>query len=470
MNYLTAVSLSWLVLLCGCSSREVLKPEVDIAVPETYSTTPAHALRPPTEWWTEFKSDVLNQIEQQVLDANPDLQAAAARIQAARAQARIAGADLAPNLGFGFGVNHQRSLMYGIPLPGAGDGVESKHTTWGANLSVSWEIDLWDRIGAGARAATHEALARTAEAHDAANSLSAQTAKIYIQLLENTLQQKNTTTLLALREKDLRFTQQRYQRGILSHDHILAAESDYSAVQQSQAFINMGTEQLRRQLDILCGSYPLGQLTLDHETLPALPPAVDAGQPAELIDRRPDIRAARERLFSSGAQLQQHEGSLYPQISISAQAGTSTTDFDRLLDKNFAVWNLAANIFQPIFNHGKLVAGVDMADAQQHAALYHFQSTCLKAWAEVETLLANEQHLWTALQHSRQQQTLAQQRLTELRMRYERGQGSLHVLYNAESVLLQAQSQELSNHRQILETRIDLYLALGGAFPTAVTP
>ena len=122
-----------------------------------------------------------------------------------------------------------------------------------------------------------------------------------------------------------------------------------------------------RQLEILLGQFPANKLAVPAE-LPQVPPAIPSGVPAQILSRRPDLVAAEQRLFATGASLTQAEASLYPQISLTGSGGTSTSELSGLLSGDSVVWGVAANLTQPVFQGGRLRANVRLQKANLRAA------------------------------------------------------------------------------------------------------
>jgi len=198
--------------------------------------------------------------------------------------------------------------------------------------------------------------------------------------------------------------------------------------------------------------------------LPAMPPAIPVGVPAEILSRRPDLVAAEQRLFATGASLTQANASLYPQFSLTASGGTSTSDLSGLLSGDSVVWNVAANLTQPVFQAGRLRAKVRLQRANLKAAEEAFRSTMLKAMGEVENALDAGQQLAAmdeALGIAYEQSDAAEQVAQE---RYDRGLTTVITLLETRRRAISAESQWRTVRRRQLENRINLHLALGGGF------
>ena len=221
-----------------------------------------------------------------------------------------------------------------------------------------------------------------------------------------------------------------------------------------------------RQLEILLGRYPAAQLVLPAG-LPELDGPVAAGLPSEVLTRRPDLAAAERRVAAAGARVAEARAALYPQLRLTGSAGTSSDQVADLLDGDFSVWSFAGSLLQPLFQGGRLRAGVDLAAAGADEALAAYASAVLRALGEVETALAAEKGLAeqeTALAAAALQAEAARRLAEE---RYETGLGEYLVVLESQRGALDTASRRLEVQRRRLVARVDLYLALGGDLPPA---
>ncbi len=403
----------------------------------------------------------------EALEQNHDLQVAATRVEAAGAQARIAGAALSPHLSANTDGSRRRQNFIGFPIPGAGTEVlSSTTTTYGAALNLSWELDLWGRLRAGKSAALADLQASLADMEAARLSLVAQTARAFFAALESTGQvrlSESTVENLRLAAEQIR---QRYVRGLRpSLDLRLALSNEATAAAVLQQRLRARDAALR-QLELLLGRYPSATIRTG-ELLPSLPPAVPTGLPADLISRRPDLIAAERRLAAAGARVTEARRALYPRLSLTASGGRSSSELKDLLDGDFAVWNLVSNLSQPLFQGGRLRAGVDLASATSEQALIRFVQSALRAFGEVEAALAAEHYLArqeVSLRSAAAEAGAGHMLASE---RYRQGLEDMTTLLEAQRRAFNADSQLLLVQRQRIDARIDLHLALGGDFDSA---
>jgi len=462
-----AALLVVVVMLAGCvSAPERRTPDLDVAVPDAWT---GHARGAEGEidpaWWRSFGDPQLERLIDLAMVRNHDLHAAAARLDRAAAEAKIAGADLEPTLGVGVHGGRQRMNFIGFPIPGEG----VPHATfgnYGLSLDASWEVDLWGRVRASARSAVAEMGASEADLRGARLSIAAQTAKLWFSILEA----REQAALAARSAHSFRLSadqvRARYESGIRPALDLRLALSNLAGAEGLLAQRRSQLDLAVRQLEVLLGRYPGGSLldTYAAGELPGTPEPVPAGLPSELVARRPDLVAAARRLAAADQRYRAARRALYPRLTLTASGGTSTGALADLLDGDFHVWSLLAGLTQPLFQGGRLRAGVEAADAASREVLSAYVGRVLGAYAEVESALASEGHLAARERHLAEtaaQLTAARQLAED---RYRRGLGTYLVVLESQSRALTAESERLSIRRQRLDNRVNLHLALGGGF------
>jgi NodT family efflux transporter outer membrane factor (OMF) lipoprotein len=462
-----AVALLALPLVAACSVQPPPRTEPDLgtATPTAWTGGARDDGAPEKDWWGTFDDPQLTALIELALARNQDLRIAAARLQRAEAEARIAGADLEPQLGVGLDAARQRQNFIGLPIPG--DGVPSTtFESYGVSLDASWEVDMWGRIRARARAAVADFEAAREDLRGARLSLAAQTAKAWFaveEALEQVVLAEESAASFAESADNLRA---RYEQGVRSPLDLRLALSNVTAARAAVARRQAVLEASLRQLEVLLGEYPSADLLDEFPTrsLPPMPDPVPAGLPAELVARRPDLAAAERRLAAADQRWLEAKRSLYPRLSLTAGGGTSSTSLGDLLDGDFRVWGIFAGLTQPIFQGGRLRAGVARADAISDEALAAYVGSVLRAYAEVEIALSNEG--WLADEQGQLElnvgHNVAAERLAE--DRYRAGVGRYLEVLESQTRSFVARSELLALRRTRLTNRVDLHLALGGGF------
>jgi multidrug efflux system outer membrane protein len=419
-------------------------------------------------WWLGFDDTLAVHLVQEALAHNQTIRIAAANVAASRAQARIAGAAQKPQVSATGSASRSKRSFIGFPIPGAASQVQSTtSTSLSTDVAVGWELDLWGRLRSAHSASLADLQAVEADWRAARLSLIAQTLRSYFACVEAQRQVDLAQATVASYQISNQQVQSRYERGLRPTLDLLLSRASLSSAESSLHERRRQLDAATRQLEVLVGRYPAGALQ-PATTMPSLQQSVPAGLPAALIGRRPDLAAAERRLAATHARVHEARKSLYPRISLTASGGRSSDELADLLDGDFGIWNLVGNLSQPLFQGGRLRAGIELAKANADRALLTYALTALRAYAEVESGLAaegflaqQEAALTAASRESSDARLLAEQR-------YAKGLTDLLTLLTAQRTAFDADSRLLTVQRQRLDTRIDLHLALGGEFTPTV--
>ena len=419
-------------------------------------------------WWDSFLSEELSTLLAEAFAGNPDLRAMAARMEAAAANARIAGANLWPSLSAQVDGSRQKQNFIGFPIPddpsgSTGGSPSATYTTYRLNFSTSWEIDLWGRVQAGKKAALAESQASLADWKMRRLSLAASLSKAWVEAVAAEEQLQAARDSAASFRETAKKIEKRYERGLRSaldlRLSINSAESAEALVAQRRRELH----QALQQVELLLGRYPSGQISLSGP-LPPLEGEVPAGIPSEALKRRPDLAAAERRLAAADARLWASRAALFPQVSLTPSFGTNVAEPEDLPDAGLGgVWTLAGNLAQPILQWRKLRAGVDLSKARTREAAALYVSAVLRAFSEVEFALRSESLL--AERERRVQSTAAESEaaLALANRRYSSGLEEFISVLESQRRFLSDAIEGIDVRRARLLNRIDLYLALGGS-------
>ena len=354
--------------------------------------------------------------------------------------------------------------QFGVSLPN----VPSKFNSQRHNLTLGaqWELDLWGRIRAGKKAARANALSQAADFVGARHSLAGQLAKAWMLSIESRQQLRLARSTVTTYETTVERIRARFEQGVRSSLDLRLATASLAAANANVAERIYLANRTTRQLEILLGKIPENQLKVPEE-LPLIPSTIPVGIPAEILSRRPDIVAAEQNLKAAGANVEQAKASLYPQISLTTSTGTSTSDLSDLVSGDSLIWNIGANIIQPLFQGGRLRQNVKIQQANLKAAESNFRSVFISALGEVENALDSEVQLVimdTSLEEANEQSKAAANIAQE---RYDQGLENIITLLEARRRSIEAESRWWSIRRQRIDNRINLHLALGGGFKTS---
>jgi outer membrane protein, multidrug efflux system len=464
MSRLPSSAVALTLVAAGCASAPpVRQPEIGVPVPSAWAV-PAEAAAPVHVWWRDLGGPALDAVVAEALAGNRDMRVAAARLDQAAALARVDGAREWPVAGVGLSAARRKQNFIGLPIPGAEDRVLSTRvTTYGVSVDTSWEADLWGRIRSGVSATLADAEAAAFDVDGARLSLAAQASRTWFALIEAGQQRRLADATVDTYRATADQVRDRYERGLRPPGDLRLALSNLHAAEAQRAARQEQYARVQRQFELLLGRYPSGAIEA-QDTLPRLPGAVPAGLPADLLARRPDLRAAERRVAAADARLVANRRALYPSVSLTGSGGFTTNVLRRLLDGDFSVWSLAGAVAQPIFQGGRLRAQVDIADAQAREALELYAARALTAFAEVESALDAQAHLAERARQLGEAAEQARAALALAEQRYGAGLEPLFGVLDAQRRQFEAESQLLTVTRLQLDTRVDLHLALGGDF------
>ena len=419
-------------------------------------------------WWNVYDDPQLKAYINEVLTNSWDIKIAAARVLEAEASLQITRSQFFPSISAGGDLMTTRSSQRGpIPVP---EGVKAQREFGEVFLSMSpYELDLWGRI----RRANEAARARLFESEDARRlvrqTLVAQVATTYLDLLELDLELKIGNEAYASRTNSLTLTESREQGGVSSMQDVYQARALVATAQASIVNTLRLIEQTENQMNILLGHNP-GPIawsnSLENHPLRAnVPP----GLPSALLERRPDIRAAEEELVAANANIGQAKAAFYPQVNLTGAYGYQSVALSDLFTGPARMWQFGPSVSFPLFTGGRLRGNLKLSKATFEETLANYQKTVQNAFREVSDALIAYQRSQEFFQHQ-QELTQANRDAAQLAaVRYEGGVVSyLEVLYNEQQLfdteLLLAQAR-----RDELLSVVELYRALGGGWETTST-
>jgi NodT family efflux transporter outer membrane factor (OMF) lipoprotein len=449
--------------LAGCALKD-MPPRDEIANQAMLNLSPpphwvasgGHAGPVADNWLAEFNDPWLNELVKEAIAYNADLRIAAARVDVAAASLAAAQSPAWPQ----------------VNLLARGGGKMSGDSTGlqGVGLFASWELDLWGRVRAEARASSYQYESAKLDAEYARQSLAALVVKAWILAVESRLQKAQAEASLKAAEDLASLTRDRLRVGSGDEYAVALAQANVEAFNDTVGSLDLAYQNALRALEALLGRYPAASVAV-AERLPAWPGEVPVGLPSELLERRPDVVAAERRVAQAFYRTEESKAARLPRITLVANYSTISSDLFFLKNRDNPLFSAGASLLQPIFLGGLLQAQVDARTAEQQAAIADYGKVGVRVFGEVEGALSagfaaaqREEILVRAVRENERALALAN-------IRYRVGTVDLTAVQQQQLALYSAQVALIRMQSERLVQRVNLHLALGGSFePTSAEP
>lgn len=402
-------------------------------------------------WLAAFRDPALDALVAEAIAYNPDLRIAAARVD--QAAAYLAGA--------------QSPLWPQVSLVARGGGKMSGDSSGiqGVGLFATWEIDLWGRVRATARATELQYDAAQLDAEYARQSIAALVAKGWFLAIEARLQKLQAEDMLraAIRLRSL--AQERARVGVGDELDVSLAQANVETMRDAVLGLDLAWQNALRALESLVGRYPAAAVDV-AAALPAWPGDVPLGVPSELLERRPDVAAAERRVAAAFYRVEEAKAARLPRITLVANFTSISSEMFVLQNRDNPLFSAGAGLVQPLFLGGLLQSQVDARTAEQQAAIAEYGKVGTRVFGEVEGALA------AGLAATEREAILERSvrdnaRALELAgIRYRVGSTDLRTVQQQQVALASAQAALLRMKADRLVQRVNLHLALGGSFDT----
>jgi len=402
-------------------------------------------------WLAAFRDPRLDALVAEALANNPDLLAAAARVEQAAAYVESASSSLYPQ----------------VNAIGNFSGKDSSSGTLNfAGVFASWELDLWGKVRSGREVARLQLMSTELATAWAQQSMAAMVARAWFLASEARLQKGLADDMVAASEKLVNLARERHRIGIGNEYDVSVAEASLATYRDTAEQLGLAFRQSVQAIETLVGRYPAAELDVPA-ALPDLPGPVPAGLPSELLERRPDVAAAERRVAAAFFRVEEIKAARLPAISLTSGFSALSSDLVVLKERDDPVWGFGGRATVPLYLGGGLQAEVKVRTAEQKEAVAEFGRAGASAFSEVEKALAAGFALDAREPLLVQAVTENDQALRLAETRYRVGSDDLRAveqqqlrLFGAKSALLRVQSEQLVQ-------RVNLHLALGGSFATA---
>jgi NodT family efflux transporter outer membrane factor (OMF) lipoprotein len=438
------------LLLSSCASQKTTT-ELPVEAPDSFSVDGDSIA--PDRWWTAFGDSSLNAWVDSAMTSNFTLQSALQRLIASRAVVVREQSPLFPTLEAGASADRQRF---------ADSGAITEELSLG--LSTVYEIDLWGRIRSAVEAEQLRADASLFDYQAAAITLSAEVTQNWFELAEAEAQLSLVNEQVETNEQVLSLLRNRFGRGQIQAVDILRQQQLLEATVEQKLNAEERIAILKNRFAVLTGRVPSKNIALSPTLADELPPIPETGVPLELVERRPDVRAAYSQLLAADRDVASAISSQYPRLSLRVNASTFQNSATSLFE-DFAL-SFAGNLIAPIFLGRELQAEVNRTEAVQMELLYNYGQAVLIAFREVEDALIREEKQHQRIESINRQVELAQRAYDQLRVQYLNGAVNYLDVLTALNEVQQLQRDQLSAKLDLLQFRIALYRALSGSVNT----
>ena len=458
------------VILLSCSlaacvvGPDYRKPDVSDLVPTEWGWKHARAqdATPKGEWWKAFGDPVLDSLEASALAGSPTLRAAVARVDEARAVARLAHAQFFPDVTLDAVAKRERTSG-NLPTPIPIRIPSATLNTFSVPFDLSYEIDLWGRVRRSFESARAQAEASVSDYQNVLLTLTADVAVNYFLVRAFDAEIAALWRTVGSRGESLKILEERFAAGVALGVDVEQAKTQLATAQSDLAEVRRQRAEALDALAVLCGKpasgfgLPAGPQEMREIEMPPV-------LPSELLERRPDISRAERALAARNAEIGVARAAYFPSVQLIGQAGLLSDQASRLFSADSRVWSIGPHVSLPIFSGGRIAADVKRAEAAYEEAVAEYRLAVLVAIREVEDSLAQ---IVLRGEQGRAQDAAVRSAfkvLTLARARYQAGTANYLEVADAERNLLQQERRQAQLQGQRYASMVRLVKALGGGW------
>jgi multidrug efflux system outer membrane protein len=453
-----AAALAFGVALSACTvGPDYHRPDIEVPPAWRLGATEAEEISN-VVWWDQFQDPVLSDLVRTALANNKDLQIATANIDQALAQYGITRSAQFPQVNLGAGAARQRESANAPRSQGGGT-----FNDYQLNLSASFELDLWGKLRRATESSRASLLASQEGRGAVVLTVVSSVADGYIQLRALDRQVDIARRTSQTLGEAARLQRTRFEGGAIPESDYRQAESQYRDAAARVPELERQIAQQENFLSVLLGHNP-GPIRRGRDIDHLLFPAVPAGLPSTLLERRPDIRQTEEQLHAANANIGAAKAQYFPDISLTGLLGLESGQLGSLFRGPSGAWSFGAVLLQPIFDGGRIAGQVAQAEAQQRAALHAYEKSIISAFQDVENALVDR----AKYEQVRDEQSRNVDELRRFRdlaeLRYKEGATIYLEVANAEQSLLNAELTLVTAQSQYFQSYANLYKAMGGGW------
>ena len=457
----SAVALAAVCALSACSLAPTYKrPEADLAKSWSAQTNAAETSQlQDIPWESLYTDEQLRGLIRTALERNHDLRIAVARVEEARALWGVQGADQLPSATMSVGRTASLTPAGVINNP-----VATRINRFDANVNlVSFEVDFWGRVADMTQAAKSNYQASAEDQRVVRLSLISDVANGYYLVKDLELRSQWAAQTASGRQQLFDLTVRKQALGAASDVDVATAQTALSTAQSDQLTTDRALQQARNALALLVGGrLPVdvpAAVPLDTQTLSL---SWGGNLSSDVLLRRPDVRAAEQRLVAANANIGVARAAFLPRLQLTGASGSASTSLNGLFDSGSRSWSFVPTLQMPLFDWGRTTGNLDVAQARKVQAVATYEKTLQQAFREVADLLMARDTLQQQLAAQSNWVQSQQQRLRVMEVRYAQGSANQFDLVDAQRDALTAQQSRVQVLRQLLGTTAQLYKALGG--------
>lgn len=453
--------LGLLLFLASCTLYpKYARPPIDY--PDTWRIASDIELKAANlSWWKQLKDPTLDALIEEALACNQDLKAAIERVNAFVARLGIASSRLYPQINANGGAGRQRISQTAGSIP---PGTSAVTNAFSLVFNATYLLDIWGKIRSESDSAYHSVLSSIEARKAVVLGLVSSVATTYIQLRQFDKQLFIAKETWQTRKESYELALIRYDLGLTSELEVDQAFSEIEAAEVEVERLQISIAEAENLLSLLLGRPSMAikrGLTLDQMEMP---PQIPTYLPSEVVNQRPDVRQAEERLIALNALIGVARARFFPEINLVGGIGSQSNHLNNFLNHSSSVWNYGTTILQEIYTGGRLTSGVALAEADMREALHQYQSSILTAFREVnDALIAHKINLELVDTQRDRVETLKRY-LYISNLRYNEGQVDYLNFLDAERQLFRAMLDYAGAQGDSFISMINLYKALGGGW------
>jgi outer membrane protein, multidrug efflux system len=424
-----------------------------LETPATYRFAAAEARDTAnTGWWTQFGDPVLDGLVDEALGHNLSVKIAAANVEQAAAVLKQVRSPLYPQAAYGTNASGTRRNEETGPIYG-----------YEAFAGASWEIDLWGRVRRLSESARAQVLATEQARLGVILSLVSGVADTYIQLRALDEQLEIATRTRQVYAESVRLFELQFKHGVQPQMTVEQARTQYETAAAAVPQLESQIAQAENALSVLLGRNP-GPIARGQSIRALAMPAVPAGLPSQILERRPDIRQAEQQLVAANAQIGAAKALYFPAISLTGALGVASLDLKKLFSGPSGTWSYQGSIAGPIFAGGTIKGQVRQAEAARNAAELGYRAAVQSAFADVDDALVARAKLVEQLGAEGRLVAAAKEYSRLARMQFDGGVAPYFTVLQAEQQLFPAELNEVQLRASLFAAIVNVYKTMGGGW------